>query len=310
MLTGRVLADGARGGGVVGVSLDIHPLVRGRGGWPWHVSARACDGTASAEVDRAANDGTVRVRFEALDLVPCLASLAPRGAVAGRASGDAALALTAGTSTGGGTLTLAGASWLPEGMPRHLALIADQATVRWRLDGALHLDDFTLTNEEYTATGSGLVRLRPPPAAPEIDQAQYETRSGSCLESFATGDVIVDAGKFRWRRGPAGRVATLTIEGLLEERVDEVSLDARGNSARICVRDRGPGVPEAELARIFEPFYRTDKSRDHRQDGQGIGLAITTRVMELHGGTVNAKNRAEGGLEITLELPLGDAARG
>ena len=44
---------------------------------------------------------------------------------------------------------------------------------------------------------------------------------------IATGDVIVDGGKFRWRRGPAGRVATLTIEGLLEERVDEVSTDAR-----------------------------------------------------------------------------------
>ena len=64
--------------------------------------------------------------------------------------------------------------------------------------------------------------------------------------------------------------------------------------------DHGPGVPEAELKRIFEPFYRTDKSRDHRQDGQGIGLAITARVMELHGGTVTAANRAEGGLEITL----------
>jgi signal transduction histidine kinase len=72
--------------------------------------------------------------------------------------------------------------------------------------------------------------------------------------------------------------------------------------------DRGPGVPEAELKRIFEPFYRTDKSRDHRQDGQGIGLAITARVTELHGGRVTARNRAEGGLEIAIELPLGQPA--
>jgi signal transduction histidine kinase len=89
----------------------------------------------------------------------------------------------------------------------------------------------------------------------------------------------------------------------------EVRLEAQGGVARIRVLDRGPGVPESELERIFEPFYRTDKSRDHRQDGQGIGLAITARVTELHGGKVTARNRPEGGLEIAIELPLGrDAA--
>jgi signal transduction histidine kinase len=84
----------------------------------------------------------------------------------------------------------------------------------------------------------------------------------------------------------------------------EVKLESDAALARVRVLDRGPGVPEAELERIFEPFYRTDKSRDHRQDGQGIGLAITSRVTELHGGKVTARNRAEGGLEIAIELPL------
>ena len=85
----------------------------------------------------------------------------------------------------------------------------------------------------------------------------------------------------------------------------EVRVDDGGVTATVRVLDRGPGVPEVELERIFEPFYRTDKSRDHRQDGQGIGLAITARVTELHGGKVRARNRAEGGLEIAIELPLG-----
>jgi two-component system sensor histidine kinase CpxA len=88
----------------------------------------------------------------------------------------------------------------------------------------------------------------------------------------------------------------------------EVKLDSDGTTATVRVLDRGPGVPAAELERIFEPFYRTDKSRDHRQDGQGIGLAITARVTELHGGSVKALNRAEGGLEIALKLPLDRAA--
>jgi signal transduction histidine kinase len=85
----------------------------------------------------------------------------------------------------------------------------------------------------------------------------------------------------------------------------EVKLDTDASSVTVRVLDRGPGVPTDELERIFEPFYRTDKSRDHRQDGQGIGLAITARVAELHGGRVTATNRAEGGLEIAIRLPLG-----
>jgi two-component system sensor histidine kinase CpxA len=84
----------------------------------------------------------------------------------------------------------------------------------------------------------------------------------------------------------------------------EVRIDNSGGAATVRVLDHGPGVPDAELERIFEPFYRTDKSRDHRQDGQGIGLAITARVTELHGGKVRARNRAEGGLEIAIKLPL------
>jgi two-component system sensor histidine kinase CpxA len=88
----------------------------------------------------------------------------------------------------------------------------------------------------------------------------------------------------------------------------EVRLETSGNEAAVRVLDRGPGVPESELTRIFEPFYRTDQSRDHAQSGQGIGLAITARVMELHNGSVGAKNRTEGGLEVALKLPLGRAA--
>ncbi|HEX5418744.1 MAG TPA: ATP-binding protein [Gammaproteobacteria bacterium] len=83
----------------------------------------------------------------------------------------------------------------------------------------------------------------------------------------------------------------------------EVRLEPTPSGIVIRVLDRGPGVPEEALKRIFEPFYRVDVSRDHRTDGQGIGLAITARVMELHGGGVTARNRAGGGLEVELRLP-------
>lgn len=83
----------------------------------------------------------------------------------------------------------------------------------------------------------------------------------------------------------------------------ELKLARAPGGIAVRVLDRGPGVPEADLKRIFEPFYRVDDSRDHQTDGQGIGLAITARVMELHGGRVVARNRAGGGLEIELWLP-------
>jgi two-component system sensor histidine kinase CpxA len=74
--------------------------------------------------------------------------------------------------------------------------------------------------------------------------------------------------------------------------------------ARVAVSDRGPGVEDADLPRIFEPFYRAESARERQSGGAGLGLAITARVVELHGGTVHAANGVEGGLVIQMELPL------
>lgn len=72
----------------------------------------------------------------------------------------------------------------------------------------------------------------------------------------------------------------------------------------ISIRDQGPGVPEALLGRIFEPFYRVAAARDRDSGGHGIGLAITARVMKLHGGSARAANAdGAGGLIVTLRLP-------
>jgi two-component system OmpR family sensor kinase len=76
--------------------------------------------------------------------------------------------------------------------------------------------------------------------------------------------------------------------------------DAR---ALIVIEDRGPGVPEAELDRIFEPFYRVAESRDRDSGGTGLGLAITARIVRLYGGNVRALNRLDGGLRVEVRLP-------
>lgn len=74
----------------------------------------------------------------------------------------------------------------------------------------------------------------------------------------------------------------------------------------IAVADQGPGIPETDLPRVFERFYRVDKgrSRDSRDGGgTGLGLSIVKHLVELHGGSVKAMNRPEGGAVFTIELP-------
>ena len=70
---------------------------------------------------------------------------------------------------------------------------------------------------------------------------------------------------------------------------------------QISVEDRGPGVPEAELPHLFSPFYRG--SNGLRANGQGLGLAIVERIVQVHGGHCLAANREGGGLSMTLQLP-------
>jgi signal transduction histidine kinase len=82
-----------------------------------------------------------------------------------------------------------------------------------------------------------------------------------------------------------------------------LELSRASDTVSVAVRDTGPGVPDDELEKIFEPFYRADPSRDHRRRGEGIGLAITAGVVERHDGFCKASNRAAGGLEVILSLP-------
>jgi signal transduction histidine kinase len=70
----------------------------------------------------------------------------------------------------------------------------------------------------------------------------------------------------------------------------------------ITVLDSGPGLPQQDLLRVFERFYRVDKSR--ARPGTGLGLAIVKHLVQVMGGTVTAGNRHEGGAQFTVRLPL------
>lgn len=82
-----------------------------------------------------------------------------------------------------------------------------------------------------------------------------------------------------------------------------VVIAGRKQWIEVTVRDHGPGVPETDLKLIFEPFYRVDAARDRAGGGEGLGLAIAARAIAIHGGSIEARNAPEGGLEVAMRLP-------
>lgn len=76
------------------------------------------------------------------------------------------------------------------------------------------------------------------------------------------------------------------------------------DEARVWVADEGPGIPPADLARIFERFYKVDRARTRRGDGSGLGLAICKHLVSAHGGRIWAEALPDHGTRVTFSLPL------
>lgn len=93
-----------------------------------------------------------------------------------------------------------------------------------------------------------------------------------------------------------------TPEHPVEVSVGRVSGDSR--QIQITVSDGGPGVPEEDVDRLFDPFFRVSDARDRKSGGAGLGLSIADRAVHVHGGTIEAENRLSGGLQVTIRMPL------
>jgi two-component system sensor histidine kinase CpxA len=152
-----------------------------------------------------------------------------------------------------------------------------------------------------------------------VADADFEARSTRRSVVITHCDNCTIRGTPELLRSAIENVLRNAVRYTPEDTKVEVALKAESNSehnheapasaqaaptASIIVRDYGPGVPENQLEDVFRPFYRVAGARDRKSGGDGLGLAITARAVRLHGGEVSAVNAPDGGLVVTICLPL------
>lgn len=88
-----------------------------------------------------------------------------------------------------------------------------------------------------------------------------------------------------------------------EKAVIRLMLKPQGQRVNVTVRDTGSGIPQAELQNVFERYYRVQRTEQENSASTGLGLAITKRIVELHGGTIRVESRLDQGTAFVFDLP-------
>jgi two-component system sensor histidine kinase CpxA len=136
-----------------------------------------------------------------------------------------------------------------------------------------------------------------------VDDASIEAAAHGCELKYEKREPVTVAGDPELLRRAVENVIRNAIRHAPRETAVEVSLARNNGKAVVEVRDHGSGVPEEALARLFDAFYRVEGDRDRASGGTGLGLSIARRAVELHKGSIRARN-ARPGLEVEMELPV------
>lgn len=132
-----------------------------------------------------------------------------------------------------------------------------------------------------------------------VDDASFEGRAAGRRVEFAPGAALVANVDPALLRSAVENVVRNALQYSVRATTVTVDKNEEANSVEIRIADDGPGVEDTDLPQLFEPFFTGRSTRA----GAGIGLAIARRALELHGGTIAARNADGGGLVVTMSLP-------
>ena len=123
--------------------------------------------------------------------------------------------------------------------------------------------------------------------------------SAPSIPSAPSGRVLVACRAVALRRAFRNLLENAATYGVRAT----VSITRDDAGLHVVIEDEGPGIPEVDLERVFEPFVRLEESRSRDTGGTGLGLAIARTIVRGHGGDIRLENREEGGLRATVALP-------
>lgn len=201
-------------------------------------------------------------------------------------------------------------------------LSAVQATLENLVDGVAQPDDQTLgamlvqtqrlgrlvaqlLDLSRLESGAARLNIAAVSVAAVLDDVAAEARithPSVRIDVTAPPDVVIDGDTERLHQVLANLVDNAVRYGPADAPVS-MRADARPGGVTLAVSDRGPGIADAELARVFERFHRTDGVRSADGGGTGLGLAIARWIVELHHGSIHAEHNTPSGCRIVVDLP-------
>ncbi|WP_223576655.1 ATP-binding protein [Kangiella taiwanensis] len=141
-----------------------------------------------------------------------------------------------------------------------------------------------------------------------ISDAQFEAAANNKEVIFNNSKPISFKGYYNLLARSVENVIRNAIRHTPDGTQVTVTVSEHNAFFSIVIHDKGQGIDEAHLDKIFEPFYRPTEARERSSGGTGLGLTIAKRGIEVNGGTISAENASDGGLKVTINLPKNSPA--